>query len=272
MVKQFIKDNYSHLPEDVETRGTICHCGRPEGSCRLYLRKFDGLILFDCKSASCEVGKGAVRESGSAFMRTFSPKTRLEATPVNSLGLPEGYVPNVPKKALKWLLENGVEESDIVPYKIGYDVVYERIVFPSFLDGKLNTWVARDWQGIHRAKWMTPEKIKHSPVFEAIMPDNRGELGVIVEDIPSAIRTGKHYPCWALLGTDLNQERMSTLLKRMRAVGVKRVCIALDDDADKKALEMIKRLTSVGIYAYIKKKQLGKDPKHMTTEELKEIV
>ena len=65
----------------------------------------------------------------------------------------------------------------------------------------------------------------------------KGDSVILVEDIISANKMDKHFPCIALLGVHLSEEKLNFLL----TLGVKRVIIALDNDATLQALRIAKR-------------------------------
>lgn len=60
---------------------------------------------------------------------------------------------------------------------------------------------------------------------------------IVVEDIVSANKMNPHFPCVALLGVHLNEEKLSYLLN----LGITRVIIALDNDATLQALRIAKK-------------------------------
>lgn len=64
-----------------------------------------------------------------------------------------------------------------------------------------------------------------------------GDTCVIVEDIPSANRMDRYFPCVALLGTNFNEEKIELLLD----CGIRRVIIALDEDATRKAIRLTRK-------------------------------
>lgn len=90
----------------------------------------------------------------------------------------------------------------------------------------------------------------------------RSRSVILVEDIPSANKMDKHYPCVALLGTNLNDKKLDYLLR----LGVNHVILALDNDATRKAIKLAKKfMISTTILP------LQKDLKDQTDEELKLI-
>lgn len=91
----------------------------------------------------------------------------------------------------------------------------------------------------------------------------RGKACIIVEDIPSANKVDKLFPCVALLGTHLNEEKLSYLLN----LGIRHVIIALDNDATRKAIKLTRKFcinTSI--------LPLQRDLKDEPEESLKRII
>lgn len=90
----------------------------------------------------------------------------------------------------------------------------------------------------------------------------RSRSVMLVEDIPSANKMDKFYPCVALLGTNLNDKKLDYLL----SLGITHVIIALDNDATRKAIKLAKKfMISTSILP------LQKDLKDQTDEQLQEI-
>ena len=149
------------------------------------------------------------------------------------------------RNALRYLKKRAITSYDILKWKIGYceNGEYEnRIIIPSFnLDGYCDYFVARtfseDW-----LKYKNPPASKNI-VFNELMIDWKKPV-TLVEGIFDAINAENSVP---LLGSTLN-----THSKLFRAILThsKRVYVALDHDAEKKALNIIKSLISYGIEVY----------------------
>lgn len=60
---------------------------------------------------------------------------------------------------------------------------------------------------------------------------------ILVEDIISANKMHKYFPTVALLGTNLNEEKLEYLFQN----GIRHVIIALDNDATRKAIKLAKK-------------------------------
>ena len=166
---------------------------------------------------------------------------------------------------LNYLRKRGINSADILKWKIGYceDGEYRnRIIIPSFnRDGNCNYFVARTWT----KDWLTYKNPPASKnvVFNELMI-NWDEPVVLVEGIFDAIIADNSIP---LLGSTLNA--YSRLFKAILTHS-KRVYVALDQDAEKKALSIISELISHGIEIYKIDTSGYEDVGEMTKEEFKE--
>jgi len=166
---------------------------------------------------------------------------------------------------LNYLRKRGINSADILKWKIGYceDGEYRnRIIIPSFnRDGNCNYFVARTWTK-DWLKYKNPPASKNV-VFNELMI-NWDEPIVLVEGIFDAIVADNSIP---LLGSTLNAH--SRLFKAILTHS-KRVYVALDQDAEKKALSIISALISHGIEIYKIDTSDYEDVGEMTKEEFKE--
>ena len=166
---------------------------------------------------------------------------------------------------LNYLRKRGINSADILKWKIGYceDGEYRnRIIIPSFnRDGNCNYFVARTWTK-DWLKYKNPPASKNV-VFNELMI-NWDEPIVLVEGIFDAIIADNSIP---LLGSTLNA--YSRLFKAILTHS-KRVYVALDQDAEKKALNIISALISHGIEIYKIDTSNYEDVGEMTKEEFKE--
>ena len=186
----------------------------------------------------------------SEFDNIFEEKTIEETT--QRIKLPNEYsclanknLPSSANIALKYLKKRGINSYDILKWKIGYCENGEyknRIVVPSFnLDGYCDYFIARtyseDW-----LKYKNPPASKNV-VFNELMID-WSEPITLVEGAFDAVVATNSVP---LLGSTL-----TTRSKLFRAILThsKRVYVALDHDAEKKALNIIKSLISYGVEVY----------------------
>ena len=167
------------------------------------------------------------------------------------LELPQGFVslanrdvPPTGFAARNYLRKRGISKQDIVWWKMGYcsGGEYEgRIVIPSFdEEGDLNYFVSRSYDRAFYPKYKNPTASKNI-VFNDLFVDWTSDV-VLVEGVFDAIVAGRN--AVPLLGSTLSQS--SALLRKI----VKKdagVYVALDPDAKKKELEIIKTLLDFDI-------------------------
>jgi DNA primase len=167
-------------------------------------------------------------------------------------------------QARKYLKRRNITTADIFKWKIGFCDTGEyrnRIIFPSFgLNGYCNYFIARaytdDW-----LKYKNPPTSKNI-IFNELMID-WDEPIVLVEGVFDTINAENSTP---LLGSTL-----STHSKLFRAILThsKRIYMALDHDAEKKALNIINALISHGVEVYKIDTSDHEDVGEMTKEEFK---
>jgi len=168
------------------------------------------------------------------------------------ISLPSEYIclanknlPTSSRESLKYLKKRGVTSYDILRWKIGYCETGEyknRIIIPSFnLDGYCNYFIARTY----RQDWL---KYKNPPVSKDIVFN---ELSIdwekpvtLVEGAFDAVNADNSIP---LLGSTLNSR--SRLFKAILTHS-NRIYMALDQDAEKKALSIVNVLNSYGVEVY----------------------
>lgn len=171
---------------------------------------------------------------------------------VETLSLPSEFKPLATvatslaaKPARRYLMERGITREDILRWKIGYCPSGEyggRVVIPSFnCDGKVSYFVGRTYDGNWK-KYMNPS-VQRNLVFNELYVDWRSDLS-IVEGVFDAIVAGNAVP---ILGSSLRED--SKLIKNVVENDTP-VYIALDPDAEKKALKLIKKLLTFDIELY----------------------
>jgi len=150
-------------------------------------------------------------------------------------------------KARNYLLGRGVDNEDILFWKIGYCPSGEyagRIVIPSFSkSGDCNYFIARTYRGDWR-KYMNPPASKSKIVFNELYIDWNEDL-TLTEGVFDAIVAGKNSV--PILGSSLKEQ--SKLFKSIITNDTP-VYVALDPDAQKKASYLIENLVKYGAEVY----------------------
>jgi len=167
------------------------------------------------------------------------------------LDMPEGFVslankdiPPTGFAARNYLRKRGITKQDIVWWKMGYcsSGEYEgRVVIPSFDDeGDLNYFISRSYDKKAYPKYKNPPASKNI-IFNDLFMDWSSDI-ILVEGVFDAVVAGRNSV--PLLGSTLNQN--SVLLQKIVKEDAG-VYIALDPDARKKELEIIKTLLDFDI-------------------------
>lgn len=167
------------------------------------------------------------------------------------LDMPEGFISLAAKDipptgfaARNYLRKRGISKQDIVWWKMGYcsQGDYEgRIIIPSFDDeGDLNYFISRSYDKKAYPKYKNPPASKNV-VFNDLFVDWTSDI-ILVEGVFDAILAGRN--AVPILGSTLNE--YSVLLRKIVKEDAG-VYIALDPDATKKELEIIKTLLDFDI-------------------------
>jgi len=167
------------------------------------------------------------------------------------LEMPEGFIslanrgmPPTGFAAMNYLRQRGITKQDIVWWKMGYCTKGEyegRIIIPSFDDeGDLSYFVSRSYDRSYYPKYKNPPASRNI-IFNDLFVDWSSDI-ILVEGIFDAINAGRN--AVPILGSTLNQN--SVLLRKIVKEDAG-VYVALDPDATKKELEIIKTLLDFDI-------------------------
>ena len=197
-----------------------------------------------------------------------------EETTKYDVTLPQCYVPlwkktddPLYKNAIHYLKQRNIDEKDILRYSIGYcpnGSYSNRIIIPSYdEDGKLNYFMARDMFPNSKFKYKNPPMSKDTVGFELFI--NWNEPIVLCEGIFDAIAIRNN--AIPLFGKFPSK----TLVMRLVEKKVKKVYVALDEDAKKDAIMLSKFLMDYGIETYLLNMK-DKDPSELGFTKFWEIV
>ena len=151
------------------------------------------------------------------------------------------------KAAKNYLLKRGIDENDILFWKIGFCTRGEyagRIIVPSFNEnGDCNYFIGRTYQDDWR-KYMNPPASKSKIIFNELYIDWNEDL-VLTEGVFDAIIAGKNSV--PILGSSLKEQ--SRLFKSI-IINDTPVYVALDADAERKATYLVENLIKYGAEVY----------------------
>jgi DNA primase len=183
----------------------------------------------------------------SALEDLFSEKAKekqIIELPKEFVSLASKEIPPTGFAARNYLRKRGIEKQDIVWWKMGYccEGEYEgRVIIPSFdTNGDLDYFVSRSYDRNFYPKYKNPAASRNI-IFNDLFVDWTSSI-VIVEGVFDAIVAGRNSV--PLLGSTLNQD--SELLRKIVQQDAA-VYIALDPDAKKKELDIIKTLLNFDI-------------------------
>jgi Zn-finger protein len=171
------------------------------------------------------------------------------------------------KHAMIYLKKRGVTEQDIIKYQIGYceeGKYAERIIMPSFdANGKINFFVGRSFDPEVKLKYKYPQASRDIIPFEMY----------INWDIPVVLCEGGFdmlaikRNAIPLLGKFITPK----LMKKLVEAKIKKVYIALDNDAIVMALKHCETLMSLGKKVYLVEMK-DKDPSSMGFEAFLSLI
>jgi DNA primase len=169
------------------------------------------------------------------------------------ISLPEEFISlankNLPISSIepmKYLSSRGIKKKEILKWKIGYCNKGEyknRILIPSFDEnGDVNYFVARSYNKKEWPPYKNPN-VSKDIVFNELYVDFQNDL-VIVEGVFDAVKAENAVP---ILGSSLRED--SKLFQKIVEQNTV-VYVALDPDAEKKALTLINKLLLYGVEIY----------------------
>ena len=203
----------------------------------------------------------------TAFENLFSDIEEVEEkqtielpTEFNTLATNNGSLTSLPAK--KYLRTRGVNKEDILKWKIGFcshGEFKDRIIIPSFdEDGDVNFFIARSYSGDWK-KYKNP-RVSKNIIFNELYVDWTSDL-TIVEGVFDAIIAGNSVP---ILGSTLSEKHK--LFEKIVENDTP-VYVALDPDAESKALKLIQKLIQYDVEVYKVKIEPYNDVAEMSKEE-----
>jgi DNA primase len=171
------------------------------------------------------------------------------------------------RHALAYLKKRGISKHDILKYNIGYcegGVYNKMIIIPSYSnEGKLNYFVARNFDSNSNVKYKNPPLSKNIVPFEVFI--NWSSPLVLCEGPFDALAIKRN--AIPLLGKHIQDN----LMKQIVTSTVKQIYIALDKDAQKDAVKFAELLLNEGKEVYLVDLE-DKDPSEMGFEKFTSLI
>lgn len=227
----------------------FCH-GRKKFS----ISKLDGMLLWNCFRASCNAkGSHQGERSVDAIKRRLNRPTEPVVAPTKVTPLPKITASILNHEAaLEYVTQNNCLDAFNNGYiNIRYAPAEKRVLFYT-LDGKgaVGRSIAQS-----RYKWWTFGDVSQGYCI------GTGDIGVVVEDIPSACSVSRlpGHVGIALLGTSAGNLKIKTQLSN--------TIIVLDRDASSKAVSVAKCLGNGATVRYT-----DTDLKHLSIDEVMRVL
>lgn len=180
-----------------------------------------------------------------------------------TLELPHDFTNDIPSFGRMWLFKAGITESVYREYNIGYSKSLDRVVLPVYnTEGTLEWYQCRALHTGQSPKYLQPARDRSTVLFHGRKGTKDLQRAVIVEDILSAIRVGKHADSYSLLGTKITTEQAAFLSTYPR------VTTWLDPDkAGKVGAYKIRRV--LGLVTDVDNVVTSTDPKDLSDKEIR---
>ena len=205
------------------------------------------------------------REQAAEILKYVPKGSQIDYKQLSIIELPKEYqtlfnssntsvVANLVKK---YLYERGLNNNDFIKYQIGYATSGNfggRVIIPSFdQSNQLNYFIARSYDG-NFFKYKNPEVSKDIIFFENLI--NWNTPIILCEGVFDAIAIKRN--AIPLLGKTISD----TLYKKIITSKVNDIYIALDKDAQKRAIEIAHKFLNQGKRVFLIE-MADKDPSEM---------
>jgi len=250
------------LPLGHKRRIACAECGTSDKSLIVnHGSKAYNAYCFRCGDNPFEI-KGEMSLAELAHIKELNENVLKQRLP---LSLPTDYSTDIPITGRLWLYSAGITESTWRENRIGYSETLERVILPVYDSrGKLIWYQCRAILKGQTPKYVQPASNRETVLFESRHRNTDKEC-IIVEDILSAIRIGKHCKCISLLGTKITTAQTNYLSR------YDNITTWLDSDKAgvtgaynvRKALQLLTTVKNI---------VTEKDPKCYSDKEIKEIL
>jgi len=214
------------------------------------------------------------REQAAEVLKYLPKGTTIEYKGLSIIELPKEFQPLysasttsvVANLVKKYLYERGLTDNDFIKYGIGYATTGEyggRVIIPSYSgSNQLNFFVARTYDGNY-FKYKNPEASKDIIFFENLI--NWDTPIILCEGVFDAIAIRRN--AIPLLGKSVS----NSLYKKIITSRLKDIYIALDTDAQDKALTIAEKFLNEGKRVFLINLP-DKDPSQMGFKAFTELI
>lgn len=204
------------MGKHVETNLPCPDCGSSDALTRYP----DGSYCFSCKKVTST--KLELNQVFNPAMETVSTIPPLPTDTTKSIGW----------DAMKWLRQYGITDNEIQRNDICWSSVRRWLIFPFYGDDHDITviaWEARNFGHIGPKTYFFGDKSDfiHIVSYEKLAQE---DTIVIVEDIISAIKVGRVYPCLCLFGSHMDRISLSRVKKMIAGTNKMHLTFWLDQD------------------------------------------
>ena len=205
------------------------------------------------------------RDQAAEILKYLPKGSQIEYKQLSIIELPKEYQPLysasttsvIANLVKKYLYDRGLSDNDFIKYGIGYCTSGEyggRVIIPSYsASNQLNYFVARSYDGNY-FKYKNPEASKDIIFFENLI--NWSQPIILCEGAFDAIAIKRN--AIPILGKNISQ----SLYKRILTSPLTDIYIALDADAQDRALEIAEKFLNQGKKVFLVDMK-DKDPSDM---------
>ncbi len=182
---------------------------------------------------------------------------RVDNTPSNLPTLPEDVVMCTYGPGYEWLRKYEITTHEIMQNKILWSESKQWLIFPYYEGYTVSGFQARNFNKDKPYKYFTAGNIK-----DLLWIFGKNEPLVLVEDLVSAIKVGRHTSCMPILGSVINLKLLMRLTKITSSL-----VIWLDPDKQKEMIKFSSLATMLGFK--VKTIFSDKDPKDYDNARIK---
>ena len=259
-----MEEMYSSVDINEGDTINVFHCREGSNNDRCYITRDTDVVLFYCHHCG---------KRGGLFQK-YSKALNYKARESNSQTSGRTHRPTMPSDVVYtqqawplrgqlWLRRGGITPLECTERGIGYSPRMGRVVIPVSYGGEFQGYVARGLED-DGPKYLVKYKNRDSFIYHI---DRGTKDVVIVEDILSCIRVGRHKSCVAMLGATVSDCLFHLLVSKYDGYTI---WSDYDNPQVKmQAHKLQQRLAPFGKVDMIVSKS---DPKELTDEEIKECL